>query len=427
MKIWNTRKDDQNQDVNKFLSGEDILLDCELFLYDVQSSIAHVEELRSIGVLNNSESRKLKAALKKLGKLFEKNKFKLTNKFEDCHSAIEYFLTKELGDLGKKIHTGRSRNDQVLTALRLCYRDKLGLINKLILASSKILLEKAKTYEKEPMPGYTHLQRAVPSSWGLWFSAFAEAFLDDVELINRVSDWINLNPLGTGAGFGVSLPIKRDISTQILGFKRKQLNSLYTQNSRGKFELEVVGVLKQPMLDMRKLTWDMSLFLTQEFNLINIGKRFTTGSSIMPNKINPDVVELIRGNYSILAGTYAELENLLSLPSGYHRDLQITKRSILHSFEIVLQSFSILPDLLESISINKMQSSELIDEEMMMTDYVYELVKNGTPFREAYHHVKENKNELKNYKLKNIKNASIGSVNNLKLNYLNARLKKLSK
>jgi len=427
MKIWNTRKDDQNQDVNKFLSGEDILLDRELFLYDVQSSIAHVEELRSIGVLNNSESRKLKAALKKLGKLFEKNKFKLTNKFEDCHSAIEYFLTKELGDLGKKIHTGRSRNDQVLTALRLCYRDKLGLINKLILASSKILLEKAKTYEKEPMPGYTHLQRAVPSSWGLWFSAFAEAFLDDVELINRVSDWINLNPLGTGAGFGVSLPIKRDISTQILGFKRKQLNSLYTQNSRGKFELEVVGVLKQPMLDMRKLTWDMSLFLTQEFNLINIGKRFTTGSSIMPNKINPDVVELIRGNYSILAGTYAELENLLSLPSGYHRDLQITKRSILHSFEIVIQSFSILPDLLESISINKMQSNELIDEEMMMTDYVYELVKTGTPFREAYHHVKENKNELKNYKLKNIKNASIGSVNNLKLNHLNARLKKLSK
>ena len=427
MKIWNTRKDDQNQDVNKFLSGEDILLDRELFLYDVQSSIAHVEELRSIGVLNNSESRKLKAALKKLGKLFEKNKFKLTNKFEDCHSAIEYFLTKELGDLGKKIHTGRSRNDQVLTALRLCYRDKLGLINKLILASSKILLEKAKTYEKEPMPGYTHLQRAVPSSWGLWFSAFAEAFLDDVELINRVSDWINLNPLGTGAGFGVNLPIKRDISTQILGFKRKQLNSLYTQNSRGKFELEVVGVLKQPMLDMRKLTWDMSLFLTQEFNLINIGKRFTTGSSIMPNKINPDVVELIRGNYSILAGTYAELENLLSLPSGYHRDLQITKRSILHSFEIVIQSFSILPDLLESISINKMQSNELIDEEMMMTDYVYELVKTGTPFREAYHHVKENKNELKNYKLNNIKNASIGSVNNLKLNHLNARLKKLSK
>ena len=427
MKIWNTRKDGQNQAVDKFLSGEDILLDRELFLYDVQSSIAHVEELRSIGVLNNSESRKLKAALKKLGKLFKKNKFKLTNKFEDSHSAIEYFLIKELGDVGKKIHTGRSRNDQVLTALRLCYRDKLGLINKLILASSKILLEKAKTYQKEPMPGYTHLQRAVPSSWGLWFSAFAEAFLDDVELINRVSDWINLNPLGTGAGFGVNLPIKRDISTQILGFKRKQLNSLYTQNSRGKFELEVAGVLKQPMLDMRKLTWDMSLFLTQEFNLINIGKRFTTGSSIMPNKINPDVVELIRGNYSILAGTYSELENLLSLPSGYHRDLQITKRSILHSFEIVIQSFSILPDLLKSISINKMQSNEFIDEEMMMTDYVYELVKTGTPFREAYHHVKENKNELKNYKLKNIKNASIGSVNNLKLNYLNARLKKLSK
>jgi argininosuccinate lyase len=427
MKIWNTREDDQNQVVDKFLSGEDILLDRELFLYDVQSSIAHVEELRSIGVLNNSESRKLKAALKKLGKLFKKNKFKLTNKFEDSHSAIEYFLIKELGDVGKKIHTGRSRNDQVLTALRLCYRDKLGLINKLILASSKILLEKAKTYQKEPMPGYTHLQRAVPSSWGLWFSAFAEAFLDDVELINRVSDWINLNPLGTGAGFGVNLPIKRDISTQILGFKRKQLNSLYTQNSRGKFELEVAGVLKQPMLDMRKLTWDMSLFLTQEFNLINIGKRFTTGSSIMPNKINPDVVELIRGNYSILAGTYSELENLLSLPSGYHRDLQITKRSILHSFEIVIQSFSILPDLLKSISINKMQSNEFIDEEMMMTDYVYELVKTGTPFREAYHHVKENKNELKNYKLKNIKNASIGSANNLKLNHLNARLKKLSK
>ena len=427
MKLWNTNKDSPNQAVDKFLSGEDILLDRQLFQYDIQSSIAHVEELRSIDVLSSSESRKLKASLKKLSKLFEQNKFKLTNKFEDCHSAIEYFLTIELGDLGKKIHTGRSRNDQVLTALRLCYRAKLELIKKSILTSSKILLDKAKTYQKEPMPGYTHLQRAVPSTWGLWFSAFAEAFLDDVELINRVSDWTNLNPLGTGAGFGVNLPIKRDISTQVLGFKRKQLNSLYTQNSRGKFELELVGVLKQPMLDIRKLSWDMSLFLTQEFNLISIGKRFTTGSSIMPNKANPDVVELMRGNYSILAGTYAELENLLSLPSGYHRDLQISKRSILHAFEIVIETFSMLPDLLKSISINNLQSKEMIDEEMMMTDYVYELVKTGTPFREAYHQVKKNKNEFKTLKLKNIKNASTGSVNNLKLNYLNARLKKLSK
>ena len=189
-------------------------------------------------------------ALKKLAKLFSINKFKLTKKYEDCHSAIEEFLIKELGDLGKKIHTGRSRNDQVLVAMRLYARDHLDEIQTLNLKIAKAFLDKASQHSSDIMPGYTHLQRAVPSTWGLWFGAFAESFIDNAELLQSTQSWMNINPLGAAAGYGVNLPIKRDLSTKKLEFKRKQLNSLYVQNSRGKFELELLGALKQPMLDV---------------------------------------------------------------------------------------------------------------------------------------------------------------------------------
>ena len=427
MKLWNQNSKDKNSAIDHFLSSEDITLDQELFLYDIEASIAHVHELEKINIFTKTEARKVITSLKKLGKLFQTNKFKLTAKYEDCHSAIEDFLTKELGSIGKKIHTGRSRNDQIMVAMRLYAREKLDEIQSINLKVAKAFLEKSEKHSSNPMPGYTHLQRAMPSSWGLWFGAFAESFLDNAELLSNTKSWINVNPLGTAAGYGVNLPIKRDISTKELNFKRKQLNSLYVQNSRGKFELELIGVLKQPMLDIRKFSWDMSLFLSQEFNLLSLPPIYSTGSSIMPNKSNPDVIEIMRANFSILAGHYSELENLISLPSGYHRDLQLTKRSLIHSIHCVLKTMNLLPKLVRSIKINTHRSNELIDQDMLMTDQAYEMVQSGIPFRDAYSKVKSSRD--KNVPLKNIsrQKSSSGSAYNLNLQVLKSRLIKLSK
>jgi argininosuccinate lyase len=425
MKIWNQSSKDNDSAIDYFLSSEDIVLDQELFLYDIQASIAHAHELQAINILTKSETKKIIASLKKLANLFQTKKFKLTSKYEDCHSAIEQYLIKELGSVGKKIHTGRSRNDQVMVAMRLYARAKLDDIQSINLKIAQSFLDKAEKHSSDPMPGYTHLQRAMPSSWGLWFGAFAESFLDNIDLLNNAQSWMNINPLGTAAGYGVNLPIKRDISTKELGFKRKQLNSLYVQNSRGKFELELIGALKQPMLDVRKFSWDMSMFLTQEFNLLTIPSKYLTGSSIMPNKSNPDVIEIMRANYSVIAGHYSELENLISLPSGYHRDLQLTKRSLIHSFHCASKTLELVPNLIKSIKVDVKRSAEFIDQDMMMTDRAYDLVQSGMPFREAYINVKSNKDSASTSKTSSRKNSSHGSPYNLDLKVLKSRLKKL--
>ena len=426
MKIWNQNSKDKNSAIDYFLSGEDIVLDQELFLYDIEASIAHAHELQNINILTKAEAKKIVASLKNLAKLFQAKKFKLTTKYEDCHSAIEDYLTKELGSVGKKIHTGRSRNDQVMVAMRLYARTKLDDIQLLNLQIAKSFFDQAEKHSSDPMPGYTHLQRAMPSTWGLWFGAFAESFLDNIDLISNIQSWMNINPLGSAAGYGVNLPIQRDISTKELSFKRKQLNSLYVQNSRGKFELELVGSLKQPMLDVRKFSWDMSIFLAQEFSLLSVASKYSTGSSIMPNKSNPDVIELMRANYAVIAGHYSELENLISLPSGYHRDLQLTKRSLIHSIHCVSKTLALLPDLISSIKVNLQRSSEFIDQDMMMTDQAYALVQSGLPFREAYLKVKSNKDANFISKKLSRKNSSSGSAYNLDLKILRARLRKLT-
>ena len=330
-KIWNTSGVKVSDEISSFLAGEDIELDNSIFIYDIDATIAHIKGLQSINILKKNEFNRLNKSLKELRKKFLEGSFKLTKKYEDCHSAIEFYLTKELGDLGKKVHTGRSRNDQVLVAMRLFAKNNLKDFKKLNQSIAKTFLQMANKYEHIPMPGYTHLQRAMPSSWGLWFSSYAESFIDNIDLINSTIDWIDSNPLGSAAGYGVALPLDRKTTTKELGFKRVQLNSLYTQNSRGKYEMQVINTLKQSMLDVRKFAWDMSLFMSQEFNLLTIDKAYLTGSSIMPNKHNPDVIEILRANYSILAGQASELENIISLPSGYHRDLQLTKRSLVSS------------------------------------------------------------------------------------------------
>ena len=426
MKIWDQNLKGNNSAIDNFLSGEDIVLDQELFIFDIEASIAHALELKEIKVLNATECKKIITSLNKLAKLFKAKKYKLTAKYEDCHSAIEDFLIKELGPIGKKIHTGRSRNDQVMVAMRLYAQAKLHEVQVANIKIAKVFLDKALKHSVDPMPGYTHLQRAMPSTWGLWFSAFAESFTDNAELLENTRSWMNINPLGTAAGYGVNLPIKRDVSTKKLNFKRKQLNSLYVQNSRGKFELEMIGALKQPLLDVRKFSWDMSIFLTQEFNLLSLGSQYLTGSSIMPNKSNPDVIELMRANYSIVAGHYTELENLISLPSGYHRDLQLTKRSMVYSLHCAINTLQLVPELICSIKINASRSIECIDDGMLMTDQAYELVQSGVPFRDAYMKVKSSTDKGNLNKNLSRKKSSSGSAYNLELKKIHARLKKLS-
>ena len=426
MKIWNQSSKDKNSAIDDFLSSEDIVLDQELFLYDIEASMAHAHELENINILTKSETKKVIVSLKKLAKSFLAKKFKLTAKYEDCHSAIEDYLTKELGSVGKKIHTGRSRNDQVMVAMRLYARAKLDEIQSINLKIAQSFFDKAEKHSADPMPGYTHLQRAMPSTWGLWFGAFAESFLDNADLLSSTQTWMNINPLGSAAGYGVNLPIKRDISTKELNFKRKQLNTLYVQNSRGKFELELISALKQPMLDVRKFSWDMSIFLAQEFSLLSIASKYSTGSSIMPNKSNPDVIEIMRANYAVIAGHYSELENLISLPSGYHRDLQLTKRSLIHSIHCVTKTLGLLPDLIKSIKVDVKRSNEFIDQDMLMTDQTYELVQSGLPFREAYIKVKSQQEAKFVSKTISRKNSSSGSAYNLDLKILKARLKKLN-
>lgn len=422
-KIWNTSGVKVSEEISSFLAGEDIELDNSIFIYDIDATIAHIKGLQSINILKKNEFNRLFKSLKELRKKFLEGSFKLTKKYEDCHSAIEFYLTKELGDLGKKVHTGRSRNDQVLVAMRLFAKNNLKDFKKINKSVAKTFLQMANKYEHIPMPGYTHLQRAMPSSWGLWFSSYAESFIDNIDLINSTIDWIDSNPLGSAAGYGVALPLDRKTTTKELGFKRVQLNSLYTQNSRGKYEMQIINTLKQSMLDVRKFAWDMSLFMSQEFNLLTINEAYLTGSSIMPNKHNPDVIEILRANYSILAGQASELENIISLPSGYHRDLQLTKRSLVSSFDISSKSLRILPKLIKSIKVNKKNSLEYIDNEMKMTDKVYALVNEGTPFRDAYNKVK-NSDDLLQFSETSITNHSEGSPGNLKLNVLEKRMSK---
>ena len=313
-----------------------------------------------------------------------------------------------------------------MAAMRLYSREKLDEINLINLKIAQSFLDQAEKHSSDPMPGYTHLQRAMPSTWGLWFASFAESFLDNIDLISNTQSWMNINPLGSAAGYGVNLPINRDISTKELNFKRKQLNSLYVQNSRGKFELELIGSLKQPMLDVRKFSWDMSIFLAQEFNLLSLPSKYSTGSSIMPNKSNPDVIEVMRAKYAVIAGHYSELENLISLPSGYHRDLQLTKRSLIHSVHCVTGTLDLLPKLIKSIKVNLQRSDEFIDQGMMMTDRAYELVQSGLPFREAYTKVKSSQDSKSISKSLTRKNSSSGSPYNLDLKVLKSRVKKLS-
>jgi argininosuccinate lyase len=371
-----------------FLAGEDVILDRELFPYDIEATAAHVRGLQRIGILSADECGRLTGLLEELRNEFEAGRFPLDSRYEDGHSAIEAFLTERAGDAGAKVHTGRSRNDQVAVATRLYLKQSLRRLAVLNARIAEACLARAERQADLPMPGYTHLQRAVPSSVGLWLAAFAEAFTDDLAFAVQVHDLVDSNPLGSAAGYGVNLPLDRDGLTRELGFARLQVNPLYVQNSRGKFEMMALQAALHAMQDVRRLAWDLSLFTTSEFAFVKLPAAYTTGSSIMPNKANPDVVELLRARAATPEAAIVEIQSVLSLPSGYQRDLQLTKAPLIRGLSASLQALAIVPALVDGMELREDAMREAISVEMFATDLAQEQAARGVPFRSAYRDAK---------------------------------------
>jgi argininosuccinate lyase len=370
--------------IQKFLAGDDVILDREFFLHDIVASKAHAEGLQHIGILSPEELTGLNRELDLLAEDFRSGAFVLDDRFEDCHSAIESRLTERLGDAGRKIHTGRSRNDQILVATRLWLKEKLVRVSALSREIAKVALDRAEAERSLPLPGYTHIQRAVVSSAGMWWAGWAEAFIDNAIRADDTHCLIDANPLGTAAGYGVNLPLDRDHTTRALDFARLQVSPIYAQLSRGKFEMAALEALGSATLDLRRLAWDLSLFTSAEFGFVSLPAQYTTGSSIMPNKRNPDVIELMRATHASVAAARTEIEQLLSLPSGYHRDLQGSKGAIFHGFGRGLPALELLPDLLANLEWREDRMRAAMDSGMYATDVAVEQAAAGVPFREAY-------------------------------------------
>ena len=370
--------------IQTFLAGDDVILDREFFLHDIAASAAHAQGLQHIGILSADELAGLLRELDVLAQDFREGRFVLDTQYEDGHSAIEARLTERLGDAGRKIHTGRSRNDQILVATRLWLKEKLLRVAGLSTDVAKIALDRAQAEKDLPIPGYTHIQRAVVSSAGMWWAGWAEAFIDNAIRARDTHALVDANPLGTAAGYGVNLPLDRAHTTAALGFARMQVSPIYAQLSRGKYEIAVLEAIAAAMLDVRRLAWDLSLFTTAEFDFVKLPGEYTTGSSIMPNKRNPDVVELLRASYASVAAARTEIEQLLSLPSGYQRDLQFSKGSIFHGVRHGLMALELVPDLLTRLEWNEPKMRVAIEPAMYATDVAIEQAAAGVPFRDAY-------------------------------------------
>ncbi len=384
MKLWQ-KKYKLNDKIEKFTVGNDYLLDQKLLKYDVIASTAHVKMLEKIGILTSVESKKLQRQLRQILELDKKGKFQIKLSDEDCHTAIENFLTKKLGTLGKKIHTGRSRNDQSLASIRLYVKEELGEVEQKVRLLVQALKKKVKKEGKVQMPGYTHMQKAMPSSIGLWLGAFAESLEDDLKLLDSVKKLNDQCPLGSAAGYGSPLKLDRVFAAKELNFAKVQKNTLYVQNSRGKFELLVLQALQHVMLDINKLATDMMLFSTSEFGFIELPDEFCTGSSIMPQKKNPDVLELLRAKHGTMSGHSAQIAAVIAnLPSGYNRDFQLTKEPLIKGVEVAKETITAMTLVTANFKVNKEKCEQAMTRELYVTGKAYELVKKGMPFREAY-------------------------------------------
>ncbi len=429
MKLWQKKGTTLHKEIEQYTVGNDPFLDQKLVKVDAIASIAHASMLNKINILTKQELKALKKELCNIIKLDKKNKFKITLKDEDVHTKIENHLTKKLGKLGKKIHTGRSRNDQVIVDTRLYSKEKLLGIEEQAIKLCQALAKQSQKNQSTPMPGYTHMQKAMPSSVGLWLGSFAESLLDYLELLDAAYKLNNQNPLGSAAGYGVPLNLDRNMTTKLLGFAKTQNNILYVQNSRGKIELAILNALTQIMLDLNKLATDLLLFTMQEFQFFEIPDEFCTGSSIMPHKKNKDVLELIRANYGIMLGYSTQIANIISsLPSGYNRDLQLTKEPLMAGLELANSTLSICTLVISKLEVNKKNLLKACTPELFATGKAFELAKKGIPFREAYKTIKNTNEWHKSDATKNIMQKKYaGATGNLGLPKLEKEIAKKKK
>ena len=415
MKLWQKDKS-VSAAVEKFTVGNDRELDIYLAPFDVLGSLAHIKMLQSVNLLSADELKSLEEELKIIYKETVSEDFTLDEGVEDIHSQIEFLLTKKLGDVGKKIHSARSRNDQVLLDLKLYLRSE---IEKIVISTKDffdLLIQQSEKYKDDLLPGYTHLQLAMPSSFGLWFGAYAESLVDDLTTIRAAYQVVNKNPLGSAAGYGSSFPINRKMTTELLGFDDLNYNVVYAQMGRGKSERIVASSLANIAATLSKLSMDATLFLNQNFDFISFPEELTTGSSIMPHKKNPDVFELIRSHCNRIQALPNEIMLMTTnLPSGYHRDLQLLKEHLIPSFTDLKNCLEMAALMLSNISVKK---NILEDEKykfIFSVEEVNKLVLQGISFRDAYKQIGtdiEAGNFTYNTKVSHTHEGSIGNLQN---------------
>lgn len=406
-----------NVELEAFETKDDIVLDQKLLPYDLLGTMAHVLMLKKIGLLTTKECSDGTKGLKKMMTLFNKGSFTISFGEEDMHTKIETYLTDYCGEVGKKVHTGRSRNDQVLTAIRLYIKEMLLNLSVDVASLAQTIVTFAKVHEYVPLAGYTHMQKAMPSSLGMWAAGFAESLLDDLMSLENALTLVDQSPLGSAAGYGVPIPLDRDYSAQLLGFKRVQVNPIYCQNSRGKIEATVLSSLVQLLMTINKITTDVLLFTTSEFNYFSIDQTLTSGSSIMPQKKNIDIAELLRAKVHDILSSYVKVVSISSnLPSGYNRDIQDTKKPLIESLELSISCIKMTKLLIENLQPNKTALFAGMTPELLATHKAFSLVKEGMSFREAYQQVGSYLEDLPEFSIGILKQSThIGGTGNLHL------------
>lgn len=419
-----------DQLVEDFTVGEDPLLDQQLIFYDCIGSMAHAAMLEKINILTKEEFQQLHKGLQSVIQLEQKNEFSIKSEEEDVHTAIENFLTQNIGEVGKKLHTARSRNDQVLLDLRLYTKKELLELCKIVLQLAKTLQIFAEKYKNIPIPGRTHLQKAMPSSLGLWAGAFMESLLEDFLILQNAYQINNQCPLGSAASYGASIAIDRQFTADLLGFQKVQNNVLYANNSRGKFESIHVHAFAQTMNDLSKLSSDLILFSIPEFAYLRLPKKYCSGSSLMPQKHNPCAMELIRAKAATVSSSLLQLlEIIRAIPSGYNRDFQETKAPFMKALATTKASTLVMERVFQDIEVNKKACLEAFSPELFATDKVLQLVEKGIAFRDAY---KQVANDLQTVKsLDPVENIlmkkHIGATGNLQLHLATEQMETYAK
>ena len=413
MKIWQ-KNIEVNKGIETFTVGKDRELDLQMAAFDVLGSLAHVEMLASINLLTPDELAEVQAALKVIYKEIEDGKFTIDDSVEDVHSQVEWLLTQRIGEAGKKIHSGRSRNDQVLVDLKLYLR---ACIQEIVENTSTLfnqLISLSNTHKDKLLPGYTHLQIAMPSSFGLWFGAYAESLADDMEIMLAAYKVCNKNPLGSAAGYGSSFPLNRTMTTELLGFEKLNYNVVYAQMGRGKTERILGQAMANVAATLAKMAMDVCLFINQNFGFISFPDELTTGSSIMPHKKNPDVFELIRSRCNKIQALPNEIAMMTTnLPSGYHRDLQLLKENLFPAITSLNECLEMTTFMLQNITVKDHILDDKKYDYLFSVDVVNELALSGTPFREAYKIVGETIENGTFAPNKTVKHTHEGSIGNL--------------